>query len=73
MVERLKALMTQKKQDRQSIVIQLHGVKNKHVLDELLLQLLFFRAVYHEGFHYLSQNLTLYVEIQNITGEMQLR
>lgn len=70
-VERLKDLLKGLKKG-DSIVIQLHGVKNKELLDELLLQLIFFGVIYHEGFHYLPDDLFLYVEIQNITGEQQM-
>jgi hypothetical protein len=52
--------------DENALIIQIHNVKDRKILDEFLLQIIVFRCIKHDGFLYLPNNIPIYVELQNM-------
>lgn len=55
-----------------ALIIKIDNIKNKKILDEFLFQVVFFKCLKHEGFLYLPEDLTIYIELQNVLNQNHL-
>lgn len=55
-----------------ALIIQIHNIKDKKTLDEFLFQVVFFKCIKHEGFLYLPEQLSIYIELQNVLNQKHL-
>lgn len=55
--------------DKSALIIQIHNIKDKKILDEFLFQVIFFKCLKHDGFLYLPEDMPIYVELQNILNQ----
>jgi hypothetical protein len=55
-----------------ALIIQIHNIKDKKVLDEFLFQVVLFKCLKHEGFLYLPDKIAVYIELQNVLDQKHL-
>lgn len=68
-----KRILELKLKDTDALVIQIHNIKDIKILNEFLMQITFFKCLKHEGFFYLPEKLSIYIEIQNVLGQKHLQ
>lgn len=60
-------------QSTDALVVQIHNIKDLKILNEFLMQIAFFKCLKHEGFLYLSEKLSIYIEVQNVLGQKHIQ